>query len=62
MNTHGEISSYMGVKNSIPTIRIQAKQNLIDVKSLHINAVGSVDQSTNGNTDFFVGVGATYAW
>jgi hypothetical protein len=52
----------MGVKNSIPTIRIQAKQNLIDVKSLHINAVGSVDQSTNGNTDFFVGVGATYAW
>lgn len=62
MNTHGELSSYIGVKNSIPTVRIQAKQNLIDVKSVHINAVGSVDQSTNGNTDFFVGVGATYTW
>lgn len=61
-NTHGDFSTYVGFKNRNTAIRFQVRQNLIDVKSVHINAVGSVDQSTNGDTDYFVGIGATYAW
>ena len=62
LNLHGDIGLYGGIKNGTTTVRLQANQGIIDIKDIHIKATGSIDQSTNGNTDYFVGVGATYNW
>jgi|GEM_PF-4644369 len=62
LNIHGDIGLYGGIKNGTTTVRLQANQGIVDIKDIHIKATGSIDQSTNGKTDYFVGVGASYNW
>jgi hypothetical protein len=62
LNRHGNVGIYGGIKNGTSAIRLQANQGIVDIKDIHINAIGSIDQSTNGKTDYFVGVGAAYNW
>jgi hypothetical protein len=59
----GEIGAYYGIKAGEPTIRIQARQDFVQVKALHIGVIGSVDRTmATGHTDYFVGVGVSYRW
>lgn len=62
INKHGEVGMYFGVKNGQAAVRLQAKQGIVDIKSVHINAIGSVDQTADGKTSYFVGGGASYNW
>lgn len=47
------------MKNGQQAIWLQAWQDLLQVKALHLGAVGSVDIA-GGKTDYFVGVGIVY--
>ena len=58
----GSIGSYVGYRNAQPTLRIQATQDLFTVKALTVGAVASVDVTTAGHQDTFVGIGARYEW
>lgn len=62
LNRNGEVGLYAGIKNGYSAIRLQAKQNILDIKEIHVNGIGSIDQLSNGQTDYFVGVGASYNW
>ena len=62
LNRHGDIGLYYGIKNGYSAVRLQANQGIIDIKEIHVKAIGSIDQLTNGQTDYFVGVGASYNW
>lgn len=59
--SRGEVGAYYGLKNNQPTIRIQARQDFIQVKALHLGVVGSVDVA-QGKPDFFIGAGVSYKW
>lgn len=61
-DTHGEIGIYAGIKNGQQSIRLQGKQNIFDVKNVQIGINGSIDQALSGNTDYFIGIGASYNW
>lgn len=58
----GSIGAYAGLKNGDPGVRIEAKQNLIQLKAVHVGVVASLDQRASGQQDYFVGVGAEYRW
>jgi len=58
----GEVGLYAGIKNGSTAIRLQAEQNIIDIKSIHLKAIGSIDQLATGKTDYFVGAGGAFAW
>ncbi len=67
IDTRGSIGAYIGIKNGVQTARVQAKQNLIQIKRVHLGIVGSIDQpltSTNNQRqqDYFIGVGAEFTW
>ena len=62
LNLHGEIGLYGGIKNGNAAMRLQAKQGIVDFKNIHVNGIASIDQSTNGKTDYFIGLGAAYNW
>jgi len=62
LNLHGDVGLYGGIKNGTTAVRLQANQGIVDIKNIHIKATGSIDQTTNGKTDYFVGVGASYNW
>jgi len=62
LNIHGDVGIYGGIKNGTTAVRLQANQGIVDIKDIHIKATGSIDQLTNGKTDYFVGVGAAYNW
>ena len=62
LNLHGDVGLYGGIKNGTTAVRLQANQGIIDIKEIHVKAIGSIDQLTNGQTDYFVGVGASYNW
>jgi len=62
LNLHGDVGIYGGIKNGTTAVRLQANQGIVDIKDIHIKATGSIDQLTNGKTDYFVGVGAAYNW
>lgn len=57
----GEFGMYYGVKNNTQAIRLQARQDILQVKALHVGVIGSVDM-TQGRPDYFVGVGVAYKW
>ena len=61
-DSHGEAGMYTGIKNGTPAIRLEVKEGLFAVKAIHFGLQGTVDQSTNGQTDIFVGVGGAYRW
>lgn len=60
----GEAGISLGLKNGEPAVRLEARQNMIQVKAVHFGATGSVDQKLNGasDTDWYLGVGAWYRW
>lgn len=57
----GEIGLYYGIKNGQQAVRLQATQDLVQVKALHLGVIGSMDMA-NGKPDLFVGVGVAYRW
>ncbi len=59
--SRGEVGMYYGYKGAQQAIRLQARQDFIQVKALHIGVIGSVDVSA-GKPDFFAGVGVSYRW
>jgi hypothetical protein len=62
--SRGEVGLVLGLKNAEPAVRLEARQELFQVKAVHFGVTGSVDQQLNGaeKTDWFVGVGAWYRW
>lgn len=61
VSTKTEIGAFYGVKNGAPAFRIQAQQELLRVKALHLGAVASADVA-RGDIDTFVGVGVWARW
>ena len=58
VSTKTEIGAFYGVKNGVPTWRVQAQQELLQVKAVRIGATATLD--SDGET--FVGVGAWARW
>jgi len=61
VESRGEIGVYAGIKNGQQAIRLQARQDFVQVKALHAGVIGSVD-IVGSKPDYFVGVGVTYKW
>lgn len=59
---HGEAGMYAGFSNQGPTIRLEARQGIAQIKAVHIGLIGSIDKPLSGNTRAFVGVGAWARW
>ena len=64
VDNHGEAGVAYGIRNGQPTVRLEVRQNLIDVKAVKIGLQASVDQPMAGigATSYFVGVGLAYRW
>jgi hypothetical protein len=60
-DTHTEIGLFYGLKNANQAIRIEARQSLFQVKSVHAGAIASADMTQLG-TDTFIGIGAWARW
>lgn len=64
VNTHGRVGIYYGIKNGVQTVRLQAHQELLQVKAAHFGLIGSVDQPVNApiGMDYYAGVGVWANW
>lgn len=64
VDTRGGIGLYTGFKNGQQVARLQVRQDVLQIKQLHVGAIASVDQplSGAGQQDYFIGVGAEYRW
>lgn len=60
----GAIGMYAGIKNGMPTVRLQIRHDLIQIKAIHFGAIAAIDQPISGpmTMDYFAGVGAEYRW
>lgn len=60
----GEAGIVLGLKNGEPAVRLEARQNVFQVKAVHFGVTGSVDQTLNGpaKPDWMIGVGGWYRW
>jgi len=61
MNHKSEIGAYVGYKLGEPAIRIEGRQELLQVKEVHMGAIASADM-TRAGTDGFIGIGAWARW
>lgn len=61
VNTKSELGVYYGLKNGSQAIRLEGKQELFQIKAVHVGATASAD-SYDGRIDTFVGVGAWARW
>ena len=61
MNTYTHIAAYYGLKNTQQAIRIQVQQEVLQVKTLRIEAIASVDIGA-GKPDSFIGVGGRFSF
>lgn len=61
VSTKTEVGAFYGIKNGQPAFRVQAQQELLRVKALHLGAVASADM-VGGEVDTFVGVGVWARW
>lgn len=61
VSTKTEIGAFYGVKNGEPAFRVQAQQELLRVKALHVGAVASADV-VRGDVETYVGVGVWARW
>jgi hypothetical protein len=61
VNTKSEIGIYYGMKHGEQAVRIEGRQELLQVKALHLGAIASADM-VRGSTDTFVGFGAWARW
>lgn len=64
MSSRGGVGMYGGLKNGEPAVRLEARQEIFTIKSLHFGAVASIDQPISGpvGRDYFIGLGAEYRW
>lgn len=64
IDTHGEAGLAYGLKNGVQTVRLEARQGLLDIKAVRIGVTASLDQPLAGplGADYFVGLGAWYRW
>lgn len=64
VDLHGEIGLAYGIKNGGQAMRLSARQNLIDIKSIRIGITATADQPVNGpvGAEYFIGAGAWYRW
>lgn len=56
-----EVGAYYGIKGGRDTVRIQARHEFLQMKSLHAGVQASADFS-GGDVDSFVGVGVSVRW
>lgn len=61
VNTKSEAGAFYGYRNGEPALRFQARQELLQVKALHVGAIASAD-ATASAVDGFVGVGVWARW
>lgn len=61
VSTKTEIGAFYGIKNGEPALRVQAQQELLRVKALHLGAVASADMQ-RGDVDTYVGIGIWARW
>lgn len=64
VSTKTEIGAFYGVKgvkNGEPVFRLQAQQELLRVKAMHLGAIASADFA-RGEVDTYVGVGLWARW
>lgn len=61
VSTKTEVGAFYGIKNGQPAFRVQAQQELLRVKAVHLGAVASADM-VGGEVDTFVGVGVWAKW
>ena len=59
--TKSEVGAYVGLKNGEAAIRVEGKQEVLQIKSVRIGLIGSVDVTQSG-VDSFVGIGAWARW
>ena len=63
IDTRGEAGIAYGYRGGEPTIRLEARQALFDIKAVKVGVMGSYDQPLRGGKpDAFIGVGAWYRW
>lgn len=59
----GGVGVYYGLKGGEQAVRIQVRQDIIQIKSIRLNVIGSVDRTmATGQTSTFIGAGAEYRW
>lgn len=62
LDPHGEAGIYYGIKNGAPSAMLQAKQGIVQIKDVHLGAIGQVTRSPLSGTDAYVGIGVWYRW
>lgn len=65
LRQRGDAGAYLGIKAGEPTLRLQARHEIAQVKSLRLGALASIDVPINGSRadpDAFIGVGAWVSW
>lgn len=64
VDNHGEAGVAYGIRDGQPTVRLEVRQNLLDVKAVKLGVEATVDQPMSGplGSSYFVGVGLAYRW
>lgn len=61
--SRGGAGVYYGMKNGEQAVRLQARQDLLQFKAIHVGAIASMESvMSTGQTDVFVGIGGEYRW
>ena len=61
VNTKSELGIYYGLKHGEQALRIEGRQELLQIKAVHMGAIASADMTRNG-TEGFVGIGLWSRW
>ena len=63
LTPRGEAGAYVGLLHGQPTLRVQAWQQLAQIKALRLGAIAAVDVPLEyGSASAFIGVGAKVTW
>lgn len=60
--TTSEAALYYGWRNGVGAIRVDVRQALFTVKSVHVGIIGSLDQPRGAVVGTFIGIGAWLRW
>lgn len=58
VNTKTQVGLFYGLKGGDPVMRLQAQQEFLQVKAVHLGVVGTIDSDST----YFVGAGAWARW
>lgn len=58
VNTKSQVGVFYGIKGGDPVLRLQAQQEFLQIKAVHLGVVGTVDSDST----YFVGAGAWARW